>query len=134
MFDLPPWIIVISCLTQPTGTIDQNSKWTGYENREWAVVQGQLQCKAEKVDLTDESALLGAPGLAFNSHRCSVAAISYIPKWDEMNRRSDYRAWRVACPRPKVDLETGEIVGFEDPDCPPPSYKDKMVCRVESEV
>lgn len=133
---MPAVVVLIVCKTAmlPADQHDINSKWTGYENRTWAYEDSMMQCKRKEVQLYDQSEAMGADPQPFNTHRCQRAGIMLGVQWDQSNKHTPYRFWRVACPVPIVNTQTGEVIGWKKPECASGKWRGKVVCDVDSEV
>ncbi|ODR96178.1 hypothetical protein AUC69_15585 [Methyloceanibacter superfactus] len=99
---MPAAVVLIVCKTVVVGPEDQNSAFTGYENREWATENSMMVCRRQEVQLFDQAEAMGAQAQPFNVQRCQRSAIMLGSQWDAGHRGSKYRFWRVACPVPIV--------------------------------
>ena len=140
---IPPVLVLIVCKTLAGAPLDDvganNAKFTGNENREWAIehsmmvcqrheiqlydpVEGQLDPKDEPVPLNPNFAQYG---------QCARAGIRLSIDWDSTHRNTPWRVWRVGCPTPIVDLRTGALVGYKLPEC---GHRDTVICEVDSVI
>ena len=141
MTSIPPILVLIVCKTVISGPPDQNSDFTQWENRDWAYENSMMHCKREEVPLydpiegsklaqTDDPAFPLVPDFS-DGGQCARAGIRLSMDWDEAHRDSPWRVWRVGCPAPIVDSQTGEVVGYQLPDC---GHRDTVVCEVDSVI
>ncbi|MDJ0514676.1 MAG: hypothetical protein QNJ62_14635 [Methyloceanibacter sp.] len=128
---MPSAVVLIVCKTVVAGEPDINAKWTGYENREWAIEHGMMQCRRQEVQLFDQAEALGAAAQPFNQQRCQRASLMLGVQWDQAHKSSNYRFWRVACPVPIVDTRTGEVIAWKMPEC---GRRDTVVCEVDTAI
>ena len=128
---MPSAVVLIVCKTVIAGEPDVNSKWTGYENRAWAVEHGMMQCRRQEVELYDQSAAMGAAAQPFNQQRCQRASLMLGVQWDQSHKSSSYRFWRVACPVPIINTITGEVIAWKMPEC---GHRDTVVCEVDTAI
>lgn len=128
---MPAAVVLIVCKTVVAGEPDVNAKWTGYENRTWAIEDGMMQCRRHEVQLYDQSEAMGAAAQPFNQQRCQRASLMLGVQWDQAHKSSSYRFWRVACPVPIVDTRTGEVIAWKMPEC---GHRDTVVCEVDSAI
>ena len=128
---MPAAVVLIVCKTVIAGPADQNSDYTGYENREWATEHSMMVCRRQEVQLFDQAAALGAAAQPFNLQRCRSAGIMLGSQWDASHRSSSYRFWRVACPVPIVNTITGEVISWKMPEC---GHRDTVRCEVDAEI
>jgi len=131
MVPMPAAVVLIVCKTVIAGPDDQNSQYTGYENREWATEHSMMICRRQEVQLYDQAESMGAAAQPFNLQRCQRSGIMLGAEWDAGHRGSKYRFWRVACPVPIVDTRTGDIIAWKMPECPAPST---VVCEVDTAI
>jgi hypothetical protein len=123
---MPAAVVLIVCKTVLVGEPDQNAKWTGYENREWATEHSMMVCRRQEVQLFDQAEALGAQSQPFNEQRCQRSGIMLGTQWDMSHRSSSYRFWRVACPVAIMDTRTGEVIGWKMPEC---GHRDTVRCE-----
>ncbi len=128
---MPPIIVLIVCKTVIAGEPDINAKWTGHENRAWAIENSMMQCRRQEVQLYDQAEAQGAQAQPFNRQRCLGAGILLGVQWDQAHKGSSYRFWRVACPVPIVDTRTGKVLSWKMPEC---GHRDTVHCEVDSEI
>lgn len=126
-------IVLVICKTLLVSdpSDDPNSKFTGWEDREWATEHSMMVCKREVVSIMDGSEMNGADARPLTKQACMASAIRLGVEWDQKHRSSSYRVWRVACPTPMVNTETGEIVGWVLPDC---GHRDVVTCLKDSVI
>lgn len=136
---MPATVVLIVCRTILVGEPDQNAGWTGHENRQWDTTDSVMHCRRQEVSLY-EMGDLGVPssflpdGLdpqPFNVQRCQRAGLMLGAHWNEQNKDSDYRFWRVACPVPVIDTRTGETIAWSMPDC---GKRGKVVCERDTAI
>ena len=128
---MPSAVVLIVCKTVIAGEPDVNAKWTGYENRDWAVEHGMMQCRRQEIELYDQSEAMGAAAQPFNQQRCMKSSLMLGVQWDQAHRSSSYRFWRVACPVPIVNTITGEVIAWKMPEC---GHRDTVVCEVDTAI
>lgn len=129
---MTPAIVLIVCLSQPAGQVDQNSGFTGHENREWVYQNSKMVCRREVMELVDGAELKGADPQPFNTQRCIASAVRLATDWDLSHKDSSkYRVWRVACPTPTIDTQTGKIVGWVLPDC---GHRETVICEKDTVI
>lgn len=110
---MPAAVVLIVCKVVAAGPADQNSAFTGYQNLEWATEHSMLVCR--RLELPRDPTL-----------PCNKGAVMTAVQWDEMNKGSSYRAWRVACPVPIVNTITGEVIAWKMPEC---GHRDTVHCE-----
>lgn len=128
---MPAAVVLIVCKTFIAGPEDQNSDYTGYENREWATEHNMMVCRRQEVQLYDQAEGQGAASQPFNMKRCQMAGISLGAAWDAGHRGSSYRFWRVACPVPIVDTRTGDIISWKMPEC---GHRQTVICESDTAI
>lgn len=128
---MPSVAILIVCKTVLVGAPDENAAFTHYQDREWAIEQGMMICRRNEVQLYDQAAEMGADPVPFTPMQCQRAAIMLGTEWDMKHPNSKYRTWRVACPTPTVDLNTGEIIGWVMPDC---GHRETVICEMDTAI
>jgi len=128
---MPAAVVLIVCKTFIAGPEDQNSKYTGYENREWATEHSMMVCRRQEIQLYDQAEANGAAAQPFNLQRCQRSGIMLGAQWNAGHRGSSYRFWRVACPVPIVDTKTGEIIAWKMPEC---GHRDTVRCEVDAAI
>ena len=131
-----PVVVLIVCKTvllPSTGVDAENSAFTKHENREFAVEHGMLVCRREEVQMFDTAEAQGADPQTFNQQRCTASAVRLGSQWDidHTGTNNSYRTWRVACPTPMIDTQTGKIVGWVLPDC---GHRDTVLCEKDSVI
>ena len=127
MVSMPAVVVLIVCKVALAGPPDQNARFTGVQNLEWAYEHSMMACRRQEVDMFSP----GEPKKVPTTNSCQRAGIKLGVEWDAAHRGSKYRFWRVACPTPIVDLNTGETIGWKLPEC---GHRDTVVCDVDSEV
>lgn len=125
---MPTSVVIIACKTVLAKEPDHNAAYTGYENRRWAYENSMMQCRRHEVRLFDQAAALGAAAQPFNPQRCQRAGIMLGVQWDQANKHTPYRFWRVACPVPIVNTITGEVIAWKMPGC---GRRDIVECDVD---
>lgn len=128
---MPAAVVLIVCKTEPAGPPDQNARWTGSENLKWATEHSMMVCRRQEVQLYDQSEAMGAEPQAFNVQRCQRAGLMLGAQWDATHKNSSYRFWRVACPVPTVDTETGRVIAWTLPDC---GKRGKVICEQDTAI
>jgi len=138
---IPPILVLIVCKTMLAGPLDDNAKFTGYENLEWATEHSMMVCRRSEVQLYDpaEGVRLNAaddpapplnPNFAIAS-QCARAGIRLAIDWDQAHRNTRWRVWRVGCPTPIVDMRTGTVIGYKLPEC---GHRDTVICETDSVI
>ena len=132
---MPAVVVLIVCKTVFLGG-DQNTEYTGWENRDWAYQNSMMICRRQEVQMYDPAEAQGADPLPFSTMACMASAIRLASQWDR--EHGDYKTWRVACPVPMKSDETGDgptpddpIVGWVLPDC---GHKDTVICETDSAI
>jgi len=128
---MPAAVVLIVCKTFISGPEDQNARYTGYENREWATEHSMMVCRRQEVQLFDQAESQGAAAQPFTTQRCQRSGIMLGTQWDASHRGSNYRFWRVACPVPIVDTKTGEVIAWKMPECP---HRDVVRCEIDTAI
>ena len=128
---MPAVVVLIVCKTVVAEPEDQNAKYTGYENREWATEHSMMVCRRQEIQLYDQSEAMGAAAQPFDLRRCQRSGIILGTRWDASHRNSSYRFWRVACPVPIVDTRTGDIIAWKMPEC---GRRDIVRCEVDADI
>jgi hypothetical protein len=131
---MPAAVVLIVCKTMIAGPADQNSAFTGYENRTWATEHSMMVCRRQEVQLFDQAESMGAQSQPFNLQRCQRSGIMLGSEWDASHRGSAYRFWRVACPVPIVRKNpdgTEDIIAWKMPEC---GHQDIIVCEVDTAI
>lgn len=120
------------------GAPDENAKFTGFENREWAIENSMMVCRRHEIELYDPVAhqinpddrpVPVEPNL-FQYGICARASVQMQMDWDHKHRNTNWRVWRAGCPTPIVD-NNGKLVGYKLPDC---GHRDTVVCEVDSVI
>ena len=87
---MPAAVVLIVCKTVIAGPEDQNSAFTGYENREWATENSMMVCRRQ--ESADCSSIkpkpMGAQAQPFNQQRCQRSAIMLGSEWDASHQGS----------------------------------------------
>lgn len=138
---IPPILVLIVCKTVLAGPLDENAKFTGFENLEWATKHSMMVCRRNEIQLYDpsEGARLSpaddpAPPLNPNfavASQCARAGIRLAIDWDQAHRNTPWRVWRVGCPTPIVDMRTGTVIGYKLPEC---GHRDTVICETDSVI
>lgn len=128
---MPAAVVLIVCKTVIAGPEDQNAKYTGYENREWATEHSMMVCRRQEVQLYDQAEAMGAASQPFNLQRCQRSGIMLGSQWDASHKSSSWRFWRVACPVPIVDTRTGDVIAWKMPEC---GHRDTVRCEIDTEI
>ena len=129
---MPAEVVLIVCRTEADGPNDQNSKFTNSENLRWATEHSMMVCKRQVVQLFDRAEAMGADPQPFNAQRCQRSAIMLGAEWNQQHRSSPYRVWRVACPVPTVDTNTGRVLSWTLPDCG--GYRGTVICELDTAI
>lgn len=138
---LPAILVVIACKTVLAGPPDQNADRTGWENREWATEHSMMVCRRHEVELYDategvqhtekaEPAFPLRPNF-FDLSQCARAGIRLSKDWDDQHKGTPFRVWRIGCPVPIINRDTGEIVGYKLPEC---GHRDTVICETDSVI
>jgi hypothetical protein len=138
---IPPILVLIVCKTVSAGALDENARFTGYENLEWATEHSMMVCRRNEIQLYDpvEGMKLNAsddpapplnPNFAVAS-QCARAGIRLATDWDQTHKNSRWRVWRVGCPTPIVDTRTGTVIGYKLPEC---GHRDTVICETDSVI
>lgn len=128
---MPAAVVLIVCKVAVAGPPDQNAEWTGAQNLEWATEHSKMVCRRLEVQLYDSAEANGADPKPFTLNDCQKAGITLGAQWDAGHRSSKYRFWRVACPVPTVNTETGEIIAWTLPDC---GKRDVVICESDTAI
>jgi hypothetical protein len=128
---MPAAVVLIVCKTVIAGPEDQNAKYTGYENREWATEHSMMVCRRQEVQLYDQANAVGAASQPFNLQRCQRSGIMLGSQWDASHKSSSWRFWRVACPVPIVDTRTGDVIAWKMPEC---GHRATVRCEIDTEI
>jgi hypothetical protein len=128
---MPAVAVLIVCKTVLSGMPDDNSGFTHWEPREWAIEQGMMICRRNEVALYDSAVDMGADERPFTTLECQRAGIMLGAQWDIQHPNSAYRFWRVACPVPTVDTQTGKILSWTLPDC---GHQDTVICEKDTAI
>ena len=128
---MPAIVVLILCKTIIAGPPDKNAKWTGAQNRAWATENAKMVCRRKEVQMHDPATSLGAAPQAFTVNRCNRAGIMLGAQWDAAHPQSPYRFWRVACPTPVMDTQTGRIIAWTLPDC---GHRGTVICEGDIEI
>lgn len=127
---MPAVLVLIVCKTLP-GVTDENSSFTKWESRPWAIENSMMKCRREEVSLYDPSVDKGAAEKPFTPDVCMHQGPLTSIEWDQAHKNSPYRVWRYACPTRMVDTRTHETVGWVIPDC---GHRDTVICEVDSVI
>jgi hypothetical protein len=121
---MPPVVVLIVCKVLFVGEPDDNAKFTGWRDTEWDLAQGMMHCRRSEIQRYDAAADEGpsrgdgpAAALPFTQAACNRAGVMQGAQFDADHRDKPWRVWRFACPVPMMNTETGEIVGWQLPDC-----------------
>lgn len=136
---MPAVVVLIVCKTVMSGPEDQNSQYTGWENRDWAYENSMMTCHRHEIQMFDPAEAQGSDPVPFNSMSCMSAAIRLATQWDLEHRASAYRTWRVACPVPIMNTGSDgiegtpddQVVGYKLPEC---GHPDTVVCETDSQI
>jgi hypothetical protein len=74
---------------------------------------------------------MGADERPFTTLECQRSGIMLGAEWDIAHPKSAYRFWRVACPVPTVNTETGEVLAWTLPDC---GHQDTVICEKDTAI
>ncbi len=138
---IPAVLVMIVCKVSLAGAPDPNAAFTGAENLEWATEHSMMVCRRSEVQLYDpaegmtlkagdDPAIPLAPNFA-DTGQCARAGIRLASDWDSQHRNTAWRVWRIGCPSPIVNLQTGELIGYKLPEC---SHRDTVICEVDSAI
>jgi hypothetical protein len=128
---MPPVAVLIVCKTLLIGEPDLNAEFTRYQNREWLIESGMMICRRNEVSLYDSAVDMGADERPFTTLECQRSGIMLGAEWDAGHPNSQYRFWRVACPVPTVNTETGEVLSWVLPDC---GHQDTVICEKDTAI
>jgi hypothetical protein len=124
---MPSVFVLIVCKTVLIGDVpDDNAGFTHWENRTWAIENGMMICRRNEVQLYDASVDQGADPRPFTTIECQRSGIMMGAEWDMRHPKSKYRFWRIACPVPTINTETGEIIAWTLPDC---GHRETVICE-----
>lgn len=117
--NMPSVVVLVVCKTVLVGEADDNSKYTGWQNREWDYTHSVMHCRREVIELMDGAEAQGADPQPFTTQRCQRSGLMLGAEWDASHRNSNYRVFRVACPTPirSGKKDTDPIIGYQIPDC-----------------
>lgn len=127
---MPTVAVIILCATTNAGG-DDNSPYTHYQNRSWEITDGMMHCRRNEVQLYDPAEGMGADPRPFSPFECQRAAIMAASEWSAKHPNSKWSVWRVACPTPTIDLNTGEIIGWVLPDC---GHRETVICEGDTAI
>jgi hypothetical protein len=128
---MPAIAVLIVCKTILAGDPDPNADFTHWQPREWAIEQGKMICRRNEVSLYDSAVDMGADERPFTTLECQRSGIMLGAEWDIAHPKSAYRFWRVACPVPTVNTETGEVLSWVLPDC---GHQDTVICEKDTAI
>lgn len=128
---MPAAVVLIVCKTILIGEPDDNAAFTHYQDRAWEITNGMMTCRRNEIQLYDSAESMGADPRPFTIQECQKAGIMLGAEWDMKHPNSKYRAWRVACPTPTIDLNTGEIVSWVLPDC---GHRETVICEGDTAI
>jgi hypothetical protein len=138
---IPPILVLIVCKTISAGGPDENARFTGAKELEWATEHSMMVCRRNEVQLYDpaEGMRLNAnddpvpplnPNFAMQA-QCARAGMQLARDWDQSHKNSVWRVWRVGCPAPIVDIRTGALIGYKLPEC---GHRETVICEVDSAI
>jgi len=138
---IPPILVLIVCKTISAGGPDENDRFTGAKELEWATEHSMMVCRRSEVQLYDpaEGMRLNAnddpvpplnPNFAMQA-QCARAGMQLARDWDQSHKNSVWRVWRVGCPAPIVDTRTGALIGYKLPEC---GHRETVICEVDSAI
>ncbi len=139
----PTSLVLIVCRghVEPWSTPDEqaNAEYTHAENWQWDYPDSKMLCKRSEIPMIDQDE--GKPlngGTVFSLHpnfadaaQCAAAGIQLENQWDRQNKGSAWRVWRVGCPTPVIDAESGLVLSYVLPDC---GHFDTIVCEIDSTI
>ena len=79
---MPAAVVLIVCKTVIAGPEDQNSAYTGAENREWATEHSMMVCRRQETQLYDQAEAMGAAPQPFSMKRCQRSGIMLGFRWE----------------------------------------------------
>jgi len=139
--NIPPILVVIACKIVFAGPPDQNSQYTHWENTQWATENSMMICQRHEVQLYDpvEGMKLNPqddPAPALNPNfaqlsQCARAGVGLQIEWDASHKGTPWRVWKIGCPVPIVDTQTGKLIGYKLPEC---GHRDTVVCLTDSQI
>jgi hypothetical protein len=139
----PTSLAIIACrvddLTGQEGRHDPAMAARNWRDLELHIVDGELQCKREVVDLVDKVQMINPESsMPLNPDfsqwaQCAGVAMSYSQTWNEANK-----GWAVVaagCPVPIVNND-GTVVDYKLPECPDylPGTTSRIKCRFDASV
>lgn len=134
--EIPPVLVLIVCKTLLVAPPDDNARFTGWEDREWATENSMMICRRHEIQMYDPAndaaadAVQTAPNFS-NRGQCARAGIRLSKDWDDSHRSGPWRVWRVACPTPIIDTRTGQVIGYKLPEC---GHRDTVVCEQDTVI
>jgi hypothetical protein len=138
---IPTILVLIACKVIVHPNTDPNAAYTHVENLEWATENSMMVCRRHEIPLYDpvegmqrSPADAPMPGLNPNFavwSQCQRAGLRLEMDWDTEHRNTPWRVWRIGCPSPIMDLQTGQIIGYKLPEC---GHRDTVVCEVDSVI
>lgn len=131
MLTMPAVVVLIACKVAIAGPPDQNASYTGALNLQWETKNSMMVCRRHEIQMFDQAEAQGADPQPFTPQRCQMAAIGLIANWNVSHERSNWRAWRVACPVPTINTQTGEIIAWTLPDC---GHRDTVICERDTAI
>lgn len=136
MVEYPSAFVMIVCKTLSIGTLDANSDFTHWQNREWDMTEGKMHCRRIEMTVTPQNDNDGP----FNQDKCWHTALTLGPRFDTEHPNSPYRFWRVACPVKIVDVgrdglpgtADDVLIGYKLPECP--TLEGKVECDQDTAI
>ncbi len=126
---MPPIVVLILCKVVSAGPADMNAGWTNHQNLKWDLAGGVMTCRRNEVALTNPAENNGADPKPYTEMDCWRSGFMMGAQWDATHQGSRYRFWRVACPVPIVDTETGDILDWHIPSCSAGKLAGVVVCE-----
>src|SRR6185312_3094444 len=136
----PTSLAIIACrvddLTGQPGRQDPAMAAHNWRDLELHIVNGELECKREVIELQDQVEML-QQGKVLPLHpnfsewsQCAAVAMSYAQTWNDANK-----GWAVVaagCPAPIVD-QNGNVLSYKLPECPSklPGSDTPLKCRFD---
>jgi hypothetical protein len=124
-------LIVCKAVLVPDSIPDENESFTHHQQLEWLIQDRKMICRRNEVALYDSAVDMGADERPFTTLECQRSGIMLGAEWDIAHPKSQYRFWRVACPVPTVNTETGEILSWVLPDC---GHRDTVICEGDTAI
>ena len=134
---IPPILVLIVCKTISAGGPDENARFTGYKDLEWATEHSMMVCRRTRCSYSIR--LRAFLTQTTSPRRRSIPTLRQTGNALELecrsrrigtcsHRNSGWRVWRVGCPAPIVDTRTGALIGYKLPEC---GHRETVICEVD---